>query len=152
MSATRAATTASGSTTASAPNIETSTRTVATVVILAATRACSAAGDRTALATLYCALMTDLMLTRMGASSGDLIVEGSFAGNLPFCEILAALRPKQPLFAAEDAAGTARGAAMLAHWPPNYPIAKRRPVHKTSITGLESYRDVWTAAVELIAR
>src|SRR4029077_21226741 len=43
--------------------------------------------DRTALATLYCALVSDLLLTRMGASSGDLVVEGTFSGNLAFCEI-----------------------------------------------------------------
>src|SRR6516165_6251254 len=87
-----------------------------------------AARDRTALATLYCALVSDLMLTRMGATSGDLIVEGTFAGNLLFCQMLGVLRPTQRVFAAEDAAGTARGAAMLAQWPPSYPIAAPTPV------------------------
>ncbi|MGV7212981.1 FGGY-family carbohydrate kinase [Bradyrhizobium sp. UFLA05-112] len=108
--------------------------------------------DRTALATLYCALVSDLMLTRMGANSGDLIVEGAFAGNLPFCQTLGALRPTQRVFAAEDAAGTARGAAMLAHWPPSYPIAAPMPVPATPISGLDAYRDVWTAQISLIGR
>jgi sugar (pentulose or hexulose) kinase len=108
--------------------------------------------DRTALATLYCALVSDLMLNRMGADSGDLIVEGTFAKNPAFCAVLGALRPKQRVFAAEDAAGTARGAAMLAHWPPTYPIAAPTPVPAASIAGLEVYRDAWTAAVELLAR
>jgi sugar (pentulose or hexulose) kinase len=111
-----------------------------------------AAADRTALASLYCALVSDLMLTRMGASSGDLIIEGTFAGNPAFCEILGALRPKQRVFAAGDAAGTARGAAMLAHWPPTYPIAAPTPVPAASINGLDAYRDAWTASVNLIAR
>ena len=37
--------------------------------------------DLPALATLYAALMSDLMLTRLGAAAGDLIVEGSLAAN-----------------------------------------------------------------------
>jgi hypothetical protein len=66
------------------------------------------------LATLYVALMSDLMLTRLGADAGDLIVEGSFATNFAYCELLAALRPSQRIFAGGDSAGTARGAAQLA--------------------------------------
>jgi sugar (pentulose or hexulose) kinase len=108
--------------------------------------------DRTALATLYCALVADLMLTRMGATSGDLIVEGSFASNLPFCQTLGALRPQQPLFAAEDSAGTARGAAMLAHWPPAYPTAMPTPVTTALIPGLGAYREAWQATINLIPR
>lgn len=108
--------------------------------------------DRAALATLYCALVSDLMLTRMGATSGDLIVEGTFAGNLPFCQTLRALRPTQRVFGAEDAAGTARGAAMLAHWPPSYHIREPGPVAPISITGLDSYRNAWTTAVNMIVR
>jgi sugar (pentulose or hexulose) kinase len=103
--------------------------------------------DRTALATLYCALISDLMLTRMGATSGDLIVEGTFASNLPFCQTLGALRPTQRVFAAEDAAGTARGAAMLAHWPPSYPVTAPTPVDAISITGLDAYRGAWRTAL-----
>ncbi|CCE10536.1 Sugar kinase [Bradyrhizobium sp. STM 3843] len=108
--------------------------------------------DRSALATLYCALVTDLMLTRMGANDGDLIVEGSFAGNLAFCQTLGALRPQQPVFAARDTAGTARGAAMLADWPPAYPIAMPTAVTAALIPGLEVYREAWQTAINLIAR
>jgi glycerol kinase len=111
-----------------------------------------AARDRAALATLYCALVSDLMLTRMGTTAGDLIVEGTFAGNLSFCQILGALRPTQRVFRAEDAAGTARGAAMLAQWPPSYHVAEPVHVAPTSIATLDSYRKAWTAAVDLIAR
>lgn len=111
-----------------------------------------AMGDRAALATLYCALVSDLMLTRMGATRGDLIVEGTFAGNLSFCQTLGALRTTQRVFAAKDTAGTARGAAMLAHWPPSYPIAGPAPVDPISMTGLDPYRKAWTAAVDMIAR
>jgi hypothetical protein len=115
-------------------------------------RGAVAAGDRAALATLYCALVSDLMLTRMGAASGDLIVEGTFAGNLAFCQTLGTLRPQQRVFAAEDSAGTARGAAMLAHWPPTYAVAAPTPVPMAGIAGLDAYRDAWTAEVESIPR
>ncbi|RXH15001.1 sugar kinase [Bradyrhizobium guangzhouense] len=111
-----------------------------------------AARDRAALATLYCALVSDLMLTRMGATIGDLIVEGTFARNLPFCMALGALRPAQRVFAAKDAAGTARGAAMLAQWPPSYRIAEPGPIDSISIAGLDSYHKAWTATVDGIAR
>ncbi|MDA9520530.1 sugar kinase [Bradyrhizobium sp. CCBAU 11434] len=109
-----------------------------------------AARDRAALATLYCALVSDLMLTRMGATIGDLIVEGTFARNRPFCQTLGALRPTQRVFGAEDAAGTARGAAMLAQWPPSYLIAEPSPIAPISISGLDSYRKAWTATVDRI--
>jgi sugar (pentulose or hexulose) kinase len=115
-------------------------------------RGAVASADRAALATLYCALMSDTMLTRMGAEAGDLIVEGSFAANAAFCQTLGALRSKQRVFAAEDAAGTARGAAMLAHWPPTYPISSPARFTAASIAGLAGYRDAWAQDVALIAR
>ena len=108
--------------------------------------------DRGALATLYSALMSDLMLTRMGVSTGDLIVEGSFAANLAFCQTLGALRPRQSVFAAADAAGTARGAALLAQWPPRRSIAAPPSVPRASIAGLAAYRRAWGAQVALITR
>jgi sugar (pentulose or hexulose) kinase len=111
-----------------------------------------AVDDRPALATLYCALVSDLMLTRMGATSGDLVIEGTFAGNLAFCQTLGVLRPKQCVFAAKDTAGTARGAAMLAHWPPAYRIAAPTPVPAASIAGIAAYRDAWTESINQIAR
>ena len=107
-----------------------------------------AAADRPALATLYVALMSDLMLTRLGVIAGDLIVEGSFAANPVYAALLAALRPSQPVFAGSDAAGTARGAALLAQWPPRDfqppPLIAARPC---AVEGLHAYRDAWTRAV-----
>jgi L-fuculokinase len=103
---------------------------------------------RPALATLYVALMSDLMLTRLGANSGDLIVEGSFAVNSAYCELLAALRPEQRVFAGDDSAGTARGAALLAQWPVRIPeLPRSEPVEKSAIPGLAAYRKAWNNAV-----
>jgi sugar (pentulose or hexulose) kinase len=103
--------------------------------------------DRNGLATLYCVLMSDLMLTRMGADVGDLIVDGNFAKNTAFCQTLGALRPKQSVFAAEDSSGTARGAAMLAHWPPSYSLSSPTQIPAASVAGLEAYRAAWTEAI-----
>ena len=107
-----------------------------------------APADRPALATLYVALMTDLMLTRLGADSGDLIVEGSFAANSAYCELLATLRPAQRVLAGGDAAGTARGAALLAQWPVRHmKTAQQRSIAPSSFEGLVAYRAAWRDAI-----
>ncbi len=107
-----------------------------------------ATSDRPALATLYVALMTDLMLTRLGAEAGDLIVEGGFVANPAFGPLLAALRPRQRVFAGSDAAGAARGAALLARWPPERgPAPDQIAVAPAEIAGLHAYRDAWTQAL-----
>ena len=111
-------------------------------------RGAVAPNDRPALATLYVALMTDLMLTRLGAGSGDLIVEGSFAANSAYCELLATLRPAQRVLASGDAAGTARGAALLAQWPVRQmKTAQQRPIAPSSFEGLVDYRTAWLDAI-----
>jgi sugar (pentulose or hexulose) kinase len=99
------------------------------------------------LATLYVALMSDVMLTRLGAVGGDLIVEGSFAANPCYAMLLAALRPTQPVFASTDAAGTARGAALLATWPTPSQAPRLTAVQPTAIKGLHAYREAWARAV-----
>jgi sugar (pentulose or hexulose) kinase len=103
--------------------------------------------DRPALATLYVALMSDLMLTRLGVTSGDLIVEGRFAANLRYAELLATLRPSQPVFVGCDPAGTARGAALLAQWPASNFQPSQVIMPARAIEGLQAYRDGWARAV-----
>ncbi len=104
--------------------------------------------DRPALATLYVGLMTDLMLTRLGAETGDLIVEGGFVANPVFGPLLAALRPRQRVFAGSDAAGAARGAAMLAHWPPgSRPAPDRIAIAPLESPSLAAYRHTWSQAI-----
>jgi L-fuculokinase len=109
----------------------------------------AAAKDRPALAALYVALMSDLMLTRLGADEGDLIVEGSFAANSAYCALLAALRPGQKVLVAGDAAGTARGAALLAQWPlRDFEGAQLRSIApSSSLEGLLSYRATWSREI-----
>jgi hypothetical protein len=108
----------------------------------------TAPADRLALATLYVALMSDLMLTRLGVTAGDLVVEGSLAANPVYAALLAAVRPTQQVFAGSDAAGTARGAAVLAKWPPrNFQPPPLIAVPPRAVEGLHAYRNVWTKAV-----
>jgi sugar (pentulose or hexulose) kinase len=102
-------------------------------------------GERYALATLYCVLMTDWCLDALGAG-GPLAVEGSFTANPWFGPLLAALRPHQPLSYSGDASGTTCGGWMLRYRgapPPGTgtAIAARAPA------GLQAYRDRWRAAV-----
>ena len=108
----------------------------------------TASADRLALATLYVALMSDLMLTRLGVTAGDLVVEGSLAANPAYAALLAAFRPSQQVFAGSDAAGTARGAALLAKWPPrNFQPPPLIAAPPCAIEGLHAYRNAWTRAV-----
>ncbi len=112
-------------------------------------RGAVALNDRPALATLYVALMSDRILTRLGADAGDLIVEGSFAANFAYGELLAALRPKQRIFTGGDSAGTARGAALLAQWPVrDLETAQQRPIEALPMEGLIAYRAAWNNVVK----
>jgi hypothetical protein len=98
---------------------------------------------------LHIALMTDDLLTRLGSSTGDLVIEGSFGKNAPYCGLLAALRPSQRVLVSPDQSGTARGAALLAHWPnaPKLPTDRHAPA--LALGGLNRYRDLWRQALSV---
>jgi sugar (pentulose or hexulose) kinase len=102
---------------------------------------------RPALATLHIALMTDDLLTRLGASTGDLIIEGSFGRNTAYCGLLAMQRPGQRVLIAADQSGTARGAALLAHWPAPPKLAPDKLAAPLQLTSLATYRQSWRAAL-----
>jgi sugar (pentulose or hexulose) kinase len=97
---------------------------------------------RAALATLYTALMTDHFLTQLGADQGDLIVEGGFTRNPAFAATLAALRPRQKVYRAVTAAGTAQGAALLATWP-KPPADLWQPIAAPALSGIQDYATRW---------
>ncbi|WP_167856023.1 FGGY-family carbohydrate kinase [Natronospirillum operosum] len=78
---------------------------------------------KTALASVYCALMTDYCLDLLG-SEGDIVIEGAFARNDVYMYTLATLRAqgaRQDLYGSSDSTGTTQGTAMLGqsinHWP-----------------------------------
>jgi sugar (pentulose or hexulose) kinase len=101
---------------------------------------------RSALATLYSALMTAHMLRRLEAP-GDLIVEGGFTRSPAFAAVLARLMPGRRVVIAPMSAGAAAGAAMLAHWDEPHPSPRLEPARTWNLPGLEAYQDRWERAL-----
>jgi sugar (pentulose or hexulose) kinase len=102
------------------------------------------AGERYALATLYCALMTDYCLERLDPGA-PVVVEGSFTANPHFAGLLAALRSGRDVRVSEDASGTTSGGWMLATGKalPAQTVAPAvAPLHLPS---LDSYARHWRA-------
>jgi L-fuculokinase len=97
---------------------------------------------KTALATLYVALMTKLMLEKL-QGPGDWIVEGGFAKTPAFAGVLAALAPERRVLVAANAAGSAEGAAMLAHWRRPHAPVETGHASPWVISGLAEYERQW---------
>jgi sugar (pentulose or hexulose) kinase len=72
----------------------------------------AAAGERSVAASFYLALMTTTCLNLIGAA-GDTIVEGPFASNELFLDMLAAATGRAVVAQTAQATGTSIGAAML---------------------------------------
>jgi sugar (pentulose or hexulose) kinase len=105
------------------------------------------AAERASLAALYTALCSNTCLDLLGAD-GEVVIEGSFAGNPVFGAVIAALRPARPVFAAAEPNGTAVGAAMLARWDAPAPDLALKPVAPAAVPGLESYARTWRDRAE----
>ncbi len=103
-----------------------------------------APGARSALAALYCALVTDDLLDRLGVA-GRVAVDGPFAGNALYMAALAALRAPQSV-AALAGGGSAQGAALLADWGAPRPAPDPAPTPPSSLP-LAAYRARWRAAL-----
>ena len=101
---------------------------------------------RTALATLYAALVSAHVLERLEAP-GDLIVEGGFTRSPAFAAVLAGLMPGRRVVIAPAAAGAAAGAAMLAHWGEPHPPPRLEPARAWVLPGLEAYQERWERAL-----
>jgi sugar (pentulose or hexulose) kinase len=99
------------------------------------------AAERAALATLYLALMSDVLIENLHAE-GDLIVDGPLAANPLFAPLLAAMRRSQRVFTGAARAGTANAACYLAGFElPSSP--QPVPVAPLQIAGLDAYRLRW---------
>ncbi|MBE3636866.1 FGGY-family carbohydrate kinase [Mangrovicoccus algicola] len=92
----------------------------------------------------YLALMTDTCLSLAGAS-GPVIVEGPFAANPDYLEMLAALRP-EGVETAASATGTSVGAALL--MLPEAPPPATRAVIPGDSAALRDYAARWRRAVK----
>jgi sugar (pentulose or hexulose) kinase len=100
------------------------------------------APERYALATLYCALMTDYCLERLDTGA-PVVVEGSFTANPYFARLLAALRPEREISVSEDASGTTSGGWMLATGralPGQPPAQVAEALH---VPALQAYAERW---------
>jgi L-fuculokinase len=104
------------------------------------------AGERYALATLYCALMSDYCLEQLGADTGPVIVEGSFTGNPHFAPLLAALRPGRQVQVSSDTSGTTCGGWMLRYWG-RMPGGANVAAGAMELSGLPAYQAQWRAAL-----
>lgn len=78
-----------------------------------ATREPATPGERFGAASFYCALMTATCLELIGAE-GPIIVEGPFASNMLYLEMLATACGRPVTTGAGSITGTSIGAAMLA--------------------------------------
>ncbi|WP_027133752.1 FGGY-family carbohydrate kinase [Geminicoccus roseus] len=106
------------------------------------------ANEARALASLYVALGTDVVLDLLKSKS-QLILAGGLAKDRQYAPILAALRAPQPLSCSSEPDSTALGAAEL-HWRlvrPTPTIALT-PVAPARIPGLEDYQAQWKQAVQ----
>jgi len=101
---------------------------------------------RTALATLYAALVTAHVLERLEAP-GDLIVEGGFTRSPAFAAVLARLMPGRRVVIAPASAGAAAGAALLAHWGEPHALPRLEAARAWVLPGLEAYRERWEGAL-----
>ena len=101
---------------------------------------------RASLATLYVALMTDVVLDLLG-TRGEVIVDGPLAANTLFAPLLGALRPGAVVLTSGRRAGTLSGARWLVRGPAE-PAPELRPAAPVSVPGLSAYRDRWRHLAE----
>lgn len=100
-------------------------------------------GERRALATLYVALMTDLLLDELGVR-GDIVIDGPLAKSDAFLKVLASLRPLDAICAAAST-GTAAALYLVTGRQPD--DRQRRAIAPTDVLGLPAYRGKWRAAL-----
>jgi L-fuculokinase len=106
--------------------------------------------ERAALASLYCALMIDLCLERLGAA-GDVVLEGRLARDRALAGALAALRSPQRCLVSQDPTGAVRGAAQLARWGAAAFPVELEPVAPSELEGLQTYRARWRSCLPSLA-
>ncbi|QRM57377.1 carbohydrate kinase [Sinorhizobium sp. BG8] len=100
--------------------------------------------ERAAAALLYVVLMTDLSLDLI-RSKNPIVIDGGLVKTGLYAELLAALRPGQPILTSANAEGSAFGAAALAFEEIGIkPFENQcQPVAPVSIEGLAAYRAAW---------
>ena len=102
-----------------------------------------------ALATMYCALVTDHCLSLLN-SNGPIFVEGRFASSSLFCRLLATYRRSQTVLRSLDRTGSLIGAIALAKWPsvPKYLTQDEKVDVINDLDQLDQYRNFWRRQLE----
>ncbi len=96
-----------------------------------------------AIATLYVALVTDVMLDLL-ETTGNVVIDGPLAVNPLFGPLLGALRPSSSVLMSDQAAGPISGGfALVAGASKSAELANLRPVKPFDLQGLADYRDEW---------
>ncbi|MBE9550337.1 MAG: L-fuculose kinase [Proteobacteria bacterium] len=101
------------------------------------------ATTRNALAAMYCALMTDYCLELI-AVDGDLVIEGPFASNLLYCQVLASLMPaRNILIAPYENSIVSAGVFLCTHELVDWGETEYRCIRAKKIHGLREYKQDW---------
>jgi sugar (pentulose or hexulose) kinase len=106
--------------------------------------------ERAAVALLYVVLMTNLSLDLI-QSENAIVIDGGLVKTGLFAELLAQLRPSQPIFTSATAEGSAFGAAALVFDTlGEKPFANEtNEAASLQVFGLEAYRDAWRALIDI---
>ncbi|HEY0943499.1 MAG TPA: hypothetical protein VGE08_25670 [Steroidobacter sp.] len=97
--------------------------------------------ERASMATLYVALMCELLIETLGAR-GDVLIDGPLATNPLFGSVLATCLPDRAVLLSSGTSGNARAACYLAGFQDasSESVAATTPV---TIKSLPAYRDAW---------
>lgn len=97
--------------------------------------------ERAALATLYTALMSDLLIESL-AVTGDILIDGPLAANALFASLLATWRPDSGVFANPGTDASRRAACYLSGFQ-SIPVQRPAAVASLEMAGLDEYRCAW---------
>jgi L-fuculokinase len=97
--------------------------------------------ERAALATLYVALMSDLLIELLGAE-GDILIDGPLAVNPLYGSLLATWSAGRRVFAAGASGGYASAVCFLAGFP-DVPAPPAKRLHPLELAALREYRAAW---------
>jgi L-fuculokinase len=102
--------------------------------------------ERAALATLYTALMSDLLLDNLGVT-GDVIIDGPLTRNLLYGRVLQTLRPAAQVTANNSSYGSAAAAVFLASGAPPVRSHEICTPCREQFAALETHRQDWRSRI-----
>jgi L-fuculokinase len=97
---------------------------------------------RVALASVYVALMTDLLLDWLDAK-GDILLDGTLSDNAIYTQALASLRPKQEVKRSDDRQAILYAGIQLAGYSLKRPMVKVTPAPAATVDAMGDYRRLW---------